>query len=375
MQHPNMQVKYFPYIVPQIANNPKPNSMITRKMIRCQLKKDLIGKDVYRGTTQTYTLLANQFGHFALGFITATIFWAIIHCFTHNKHLLHLSWILSAFIWTVFEIVHFQHSVVAHRKKEKEKQEKGLQQFPFKPAWGNIRNDTLTDITFFCAGAFAAGCLLIFTIWLLPLFLLSFTIAVYLFRRWYIKKMYLQEAIFPFHYRLSQWVISISEENAAIANQFLKTEKKGQHLLIFGESIPEKTSLSIGIATELAFTKQKSCLYLTATKLFTMFTLEDMDSNPSLELESLWSWRKTALLLIDDINPSHTNGNKLLSAKEFCDNINHAVHGKLNKETLSNNNVIWVLGNDTTSCEKQKEWEDMLIEIGIEKTNISTIHL
>ena len=48
-------------------------SKISAKNILLQLKADLIGKDSYRGVTLTYSWLANQFGHFSLGFIPATI--------------------------------------------------------------------------------------------------------------------------------------------------------------------------------------------------------------------------------------------------------------------------------------------------------------
>jgi hypothetical protein len=369
----NISAKYFAYIAPQIANiNPKPNSMITRNMIHCQLKKDLLGKDAYRGTTQTYTLLANQFGHFALGFIPATILYIVSLNKLSNIMLLQLPWVLVVLCWAAFEIFNFRHSVVTHRKKEKERE--NLQQFPFKPAWGNISNDTLTDIVFFAAGAMFSGCFFAYSTWLLLSFAVVFAIAIYNFSRWYKTKMYLQEAMFPFHYRLSQWVINISQQNAATANQFLNTRQTGQHLLVFGESVPEKASLSIGIATELAF-KHKRCLYITATKLFTMFTQKEMDSNPSLELESLWSWRETSVLIIDDINPTHYNGNKELSAGEFFANINHLVHGKLNRDTLKANNVIWVLGQDGTDNNKLKEWKDMLLKIGITEAAISAIHL
>ncbi len=349
--------------------------MITRKMIRSQLEKDIIGKDVYRGTTQTYTLMANQFGHFSLGFIPATFFWVLLKNFTDNQIILHLPWVFTALLWSALEIVHFQHSVVAHRKKEKVKQEEGLPQFPFKPAWGNIRNDTLTDITFFCAGALLSGSLFVFSAWILIAFLLVFAIAICLFSRWYKTKMYVQEAMFPFHYRLSQWIINISEQNAATANNFLKQDTKGQHLLVFGNSIPEKASLCIGIATELAFTRQIRCLYLTAIKLFTMFTQKDTDSNHSLELKSLWSWRDTSLLVIDDINPTHACNNKVLTATEFFDNINHPEFGELNKQTMCSKNIIWVLGADSTDKKRQAEWETMLPKIGISKADISVIHL
>ena len=38
-----------------------------------QLKADLIGKDSHRGITLTYAWLANQFGHFGIGYILTVI--------------------------------------------------------------------------------------------------------------------------------------------------------------------------------------------------------------------------------------------------------------------------------------------------------------
>ncbi len=48
---------------------------ISSKHVLKQLKDDLIGKDSYRGVTLTYTWLANQFGHFSLGFIPTCFIW------------------------------------------------------------------------------------------------------------------------------------------------------------------------------------------------------------------------------------------------------------------------------------------------------------
>jgi hypothetical protein len=232
--------------------------MITLRMILSQLKKDLIGKDVYRGTTQTYTLLANQFGHFSLGFIPTAIIYSSIQYGTYHREQLHWPWIAVAAFWTLFELFHLQHAVVGHRKRAHRKNGTAFQPFPFKPAWSNIRLDTFTDIGFFCAGTLLAGYLFLHNQWLGWIFIGVFLFVQCLFYYWYKTKMYLQEANFPFHYRLSQWVLHIHPDNAANIQQFLNGPEKGSHLLVLGDDVQEKASLCVGIATELAF--RQRCL-------------------------------------------------------------------------------------------------------------------
>jgi hypothetical protein len=347
--------------------------MITHKMIRCQLKKDLIGKDVYRGTTQTYTLLANQFGHFALGFIPTAVIYSFIQYGTNHREQLHWPWISVAAIWTIFELFHLQHAVVGHHKKAHQTSHQGFQQFPFQPAWGNIRLDTFTDIGFFCTGALLAGALFLHNTLLLYIFLVLFIPLLLLFGYWYKVKMYLQEAQFPFHYRLSQWIIYISPENGETVKRYLANQQQGQHLLVFGSDIPQKASLCIGLATELAFL-QKPCLYLTAMKLLTQFTNQAADSHHSLEQESLWSWRDAGVLIIDDVNPSHENSREVIAASKFSESINHSQFGDLNKEALRKKNVIWVLGHHG-DVNHQFEWEDMLCKLGIAREQIHKVLL
>ncbi len=347
--------------------------MITKRMILGQLKKDLIGKDVYRGTTQTYTLLANQFGHFALGFIPTAIIYSYIQYGTNHREQLHWPWVSVAIFWTMFELLHLQHAVVGHRKKAHRPSREGCQQFPFHPAWGNIRLDTLTDIGFFCTGALLAGALFLHHTLLLYIFLTLYIPLLLLFAYWYKIKMYLQEAQFPFHYRLSQWIVQLSHENAATVRQYLANPKKGQHLLVFGNDIPQKASLCIGMATELAFLQQP-CLYLTAMKLLTQFTEEAKDSHHSLEQESLWGWRDAAVLVIDDVNPSHECDDEVLTTAKFLESINHPQMGELNKAVLCKKNVIWVLGHHGNT-QQQQDWENMLCAIGIAKEQIDVVRL
>jgi len=57
-------------------------SIITSQDILRKLKADLIGKDSYRGIMFTYALLANQLGHFALGFIPTLLAFSVLRRFT-----------------------------------------------------------------------------------------------------------------------------------------------------------------------------------------------------------------------------------------------------------------------------------------------------
>jgi hypothetical protein len=77
---------------------------ITGKDIRKQLKADLIGKDSYRGVTLTYSWLANQFGHIALGFIPTFILYLILAKDHGSRWAAFWSAVFIAGTWLLFEI-------------------------------------------------------------------------------------------------------------------------------------------------------------------------------------------------------------------------------------------------------------------------------
>ena len=340
------------------------------KTILIQLFKDLVGKDVYRGTTQTYTLLANQFGHFALGFIPATFIYMSCHCARPAGN---GPWLWVGISWTVFEILNYLYSIIRFWKKVNKLG--GLGKFPFKPSSKGLIFDTIADMGFFWLGAICAGTIFFPSPSLKCLFAALLIVFTCIFFYWYIVKIYVQEALFPFHYRLSQWVNRISTENAAKALAF-RDEKKGvKHLLIFGHTIPEKTSLSIGIATEMAFNR-KSCLYITALKLFPMLGEKISDSNHSLDIRSVWTWRDISVLVVDDIDLSHSGKDEVHTATEFYNKIDHEIYAEKNKAALCSKNVIWILGDDNDCSHNEKQWrEELLLKMGVAPENITCIHL
>ena len=76
---------------------------ITFKTIRAQIKYDLIGKDSQRGITLTYGWLANQFGHFALGFIPTILFYFLYtHKFPQYNPFIWAP-LSTIILWTIFE--------------------------------------------------------------------------------------------------------------------------------------------------------------------------------------------------------------------------------------------------------------------------------
>ena len=80
---------------------------ITRKQILGQLKRDLIGKDSHRGVTLTYSWLANQFGHFSLGFIPTFILFLIIQTPESIQQSAAWAAIYVTAFWLLFETYNF----------------------------------------------------------------------------------------------------------------------------------------------------------------------------------------------------------------------------------------------------------------------------
>ena len=343
-----------------------------------QVKSDLIGKDSYRGVSLTYTWLANQFGHFSLGFIPTII---LYHCLK-KCHAPEQAALLSAkyiwLLWIAFETYNFLGPLLLNRHTKSKLIFIPNSDYIFQPKWGNIAFDTLTDLGFFGMGAYTASifcaktCPAIY--WVLILALLLVYPAYY----WYTTKMYLQIPQFPYQFRLSQWnVEAITEKDKKTALNFISSSQKGQHLFIFGGENRGKTSLSVGISTELAIL-HKPCVYTTGMKLYCLFFDGDKDQGNTLNNKgALWNWRDCHTLIIDDINPGDPIKSDIVTAEDFKQYLetNDSELGKKNKEIIKHTNVIWVLGSIDPGNKLFIEWKNMLTGIGVDAASIQSINL
>lgn len=324
----------------------------TKVFVKQLIIKDLFGKDSQRGVSLTYAWLANQLGHFSLGFIPSV---ALCIWFTNHKTPLQYSLYVIMF-WLLFEIINLTVPLLKQKNST-----------TFKPEWGHLIFDTLTDMLYFSLGALVAALLFSKQKDVTLYVAINIVILIYPFIYWYTSRIYQQYAYFPFQYRISQWIGSIDATEKKIILDFLNKKNSKNHLLIFGNVNEGKTNLGVAIANELALKKQ-SCTYITATKLYSLFfkNIENKDW--------LWNWKNCDFLVIDDINPDNLKHNNLLSPHDFLRYVDNFSPMNIdNRNAIKNKNVIWVLG---TNEKKQKEdWCTVIKNIGVVKENIFSINL
>lgn len=342
---------------------------ITRKDVIRQLKNDLIGKDAYRGVTLTYSWMANQFGHFSLGFIPTFILYTILK----SKTTMSTPEIWSPLIiwgcWILFELYNFLGPLLLSPASKIQNSTKKT--YIFSPEWGNITFDTLTDLCFFGIGAFGASLICNYSGMIMIVFTILCLLAIYPSYYWYCTKMHLQNAGYPFQLRLSQWNFKLEDQQKTAVTNFLSSDDKGKHLLLFGSKGSGKTSLSVGIATERSIRNQR-CTYVTATKLLSMF-FEQADQT-SLSPGS-WTWHDAGLLVIDDINPGGLIKKDILTANLFYELLNNSQYGASNIKCLKEMNTIWVMGNEEPSTQLEERWENLLGMIGVPPSDIIAVNL
>lgn len=346
---------------------------ISTKEVLQQLKADLIGKDSYRGVTLTYSWLANQVGHFSLGFIPTLLISVPLTTRTAITNIPVWSAVIISGIWLLFELYNFLGPLLLKKKSASKQFLISGKIHSFKAPWVNVAFDTFTDLCFFWLGAFCASLFLGFSSIAVFILVILCLILVYASRYWYLIKMYIQSAQYPFQFRLSQWEGNINSNDKEIIDRFIANKAEGNHLFVFGKKGSGKTSISVGIGTEISINKQV-CLYTTSIKLLSMFF--ESDSNQQLSGTQLWTWRKASLLVIDDINPGDPVKKDIVVPDDFLKILDtYSISNTENRNTLKNKNVIWVLGDKDQDDVLLEQWKGMLMKIGVEKKNIYAISL
>jgi hypothetical protein len=285
-----------------------------------QAKADLWAKEVQTGYNATYSWMANQLGHFALGFIPVyvlmwvalastlvdriepwfgggSLFWA--------QFIIPVLWLA----WFVYKEMGDVKDAVSDAKKQN--------LFPMDAS--DVRMDALTAVYFFGSGIIVAATQLAASwhkenhqwYWLpvgvfLGLLLLGLVPANY----WLSRKKCFQQADLPYIFRLANFPPKIQDPAPGQAIcailDFASLQGAWRHLIVCGPLQSGKTSLVSAIGTEHTFQKGK-VRYL-ATMDFLQFA--DLPSDPgSSEDRPLWPWKESNILILDDLDPGLKNGN------------------------------------------------------------------
>lgn len=329
-------------------------SKITLKEIWKTIHADLIGKDSHRGITLTYGWMANQVGHFALGFIpTFFVYWI-----TQNAS---NSFFYVAGFWSLFEI--YNASSPLYKKEYKGNGS-------FKPKWGNLTFDTFTDLCFFWLGGITFYLVVNYQQNILFIVLFGAFVLFFSIRYWFLTKLFQQNAFFPFQFRLSQWNATIDEEYISTINLFIKKSQRQKHFIVFGSKGKGKTTLMVGAGNEVAI-KHKKVTYTTFSKWVTLLQEDDQTLNESSN--SLWNWTNSDFLLIDDINPgTPAQANKCNSSDAYL--YIQQNFPERNTLALRKLNVAWIIGSCAPD-ETKDNWIEMLEKLGVNREDIFVIDL
>jgi hypothetical protein len=335
------------------------------------------GSDIFERYTTEYTWYANQFGHFALGLVAATLAAWIGRLFSQ-----HGWWIIAACIVAALLALYIGKEAADWLMVKQMKS-------PFAIDFDEAIKDSGADIYFVCFGAvfglLAAGH------WLAALgilnadgplianvvgdvlpFAIGFGIAWWLRNRYVPGKIHFDKSDLPFYYRLPSYRGSLvlrgqpsTEDNERAAVGVIegaaRDDERPRHLIIYGPRHSGRTAMAVGIAVSLTLRLRK-IRYLTMARL--THNLPSELRPGSFKDPTHWPVKEVSHVIIDDattlldapaeappIEPAIPSADGQGRADAFVASRLNAV-----QEFLQTRKTIWVLAN----YERPEAWRAAL---------------
>jgi hypothetical protein len=348
---------------------------LSAKEIWQQVLEDWFSKEVQTGYTYSYIWMANQMGHFTLGFLfTFILCWAVILIAGWElSSLCFFSWLFAVplfelIFWTVKESIDYWKDV-----------KKANRTGSFKPVKKDIFLDVCTALVYIVFGIIVSYTSFFSIPHALIAFGLILLLALLPARYWIIRKICFQRAALPFQYRLSNFPIKLPGDNVSAVQDFIENENsQWQHMLVFGGRRTGKTSFAAGIGTEHTF-RVKTARYTTFFKFLQLMKSQDIPDEKQ-EGTKIWKWDNANILLVDDINPV-SRDTSLVSPDELKQAL--LAISPENKDKLLKRKTVWVFGlenpenSENSNEESINQWEMALKQgLGISSnTGLGIIHL
>jgi hypothetical protein len=293
------------------SNASPPPRIPTLHDVGCQVHRDLFGKDVQDTPTASYSWVADQMGHFALGFeITFALSWIFVLLgWDHLPTIL----LVPASILIGFSLKELSDYITAKTKATQSHSD-----FPFDKA--ELFRNMGTAVLYIGLGVVIAGPAVVLAnrwatepglAWV-PLLLLIPVgiIAAWLGVWWLKRKITFQQAGLPMMYRLAIFPNYLGQGADLKANvDFIDelidpTKPSGRHLVIAGPPLAGKSSLATGVGTEFAFNMGIG-RYTTLIRLLESEPVKNPQSDAPTEFQDgriLWPWETSDLLVVDDVD-------------------------------------------------------------------------
>jgi len=347
--------------------SPINNNTMQLKTILRQLKSDIFRKDAQQGVTLTYAWMANQFGHFSLGFITAVGLYFIFNSVTADYTL--YGALISGGFWFVYEAILFSRTL--HKWKIHETS-------PFAVNYGFLFADLATDLVFFWTGSFLFYAAYHIHMPIVPIGTSVLVIVtLFAFVKWMSIRIHQQQAHLPFAMNLAQWKGSLSQQQVEEIVHFAREKEGPHHMLLFGPRKSAKNNLAVSIANELV-SRKKRLYYVSINEFFRMLYENAESLSEYKGGDNLWNWRQCNALIIDHINPGDPVPNDLVNAELAYSYITNPEFGDTNRTVLVKQKVVWVVGDLDAGKRADKvkgEWMAMLERLGLEKEEVLVVEM
>lgn len=322
---------------------PSPVSFV--QVIR-QAVSDWFGKEVQTGYTVTYIWMANQFGHFTLGFLFSFLAFWLVELF--GGSLAHpWGWLLAVpvglfLFWSAKEIYDYQQAVRGAPKV-----------FPVDHL--AIALDAATAVYFISYGLVVAYASLISPLAAVVAFFVLLLTTLIPGVYWLSQKLVFQRAGLPFLYRLADFPVPLAKADVERVLQLFNLRGPWKHLLITGAPGSGRTSFAVGIGSEHAFKLGKARY----TTFFKFLALARQPQEPRIQDgQELWPWRSVNLVLIDDVAPELADDEPCLYRPKEAEKALLGLPAEA-LAALRSRRTVWVLG----APDQGAEWREALSRV------------